>query len=167
MFKTLKTQLAQMTALMATTFAPTAATSNSPDSAARSRVRANKNGKSTAQGRHHVSCVQEELYSGHDTDGCWFNVENKLKEAGKMKSDAEDTLKSTTERSNKKATVKHALLVLHGTDVSEFIHARYGSLMKFLQDGNHHDDFVVTIGSKGTCYIAYGPKMVLPKPVLL
>ena len=25
---------------------------------------------------------------------------------------------------------------LHGTDVSEFIHARYGSLVKFLQNGS-------------------------------
>ena len=32
---------------------------------------------------------------------------------------------------------------LHGTDVSEFIHARYGSLVKFLQDGTCRDDFVV------------------------
>ena len=54
-FKALKAQLAQMTALMATTLAPTASTSNSPDSAARRRVRANKNGKTTAQGRHPVS----------------------------------------------------------------------------------------------------------------
>ena len=54
---------------------------------------------------------------------------------------------------------------LHGTDVSEFIHARYGSLVKFLQDGTCRDDFVVTIGNKGTCFIDHVPKLVLPKPV--
>ena len=37
--------------------------------------------------------------------------------------------------------------------------------MKFLQDGTRHDDFVVTVGSKGVCFIAYAPKMMLPKPV--
>ena len=35
---------------------------------------------------------------------------------------------------------------LQGTDVSEFIHARYGSLVKILQDGTRHDDFVLTVG---------------------
>jgi hypothetical protein len=38
--------------------------------------------------------------NGHNGHGCWFNVQNKLKEASKMKSDAEDTLKS--KKSNKK-----------------------------------------------------------------
>ncbi len=28
--------------------------------------------------------------NGHDAHGCWFNSENKLKEAVKMKSDTED-----------------------------------------------------------------------------
>ncbi len=54
---------------------------------------------------------------------------------------------------------------LHGTDVSEFIHAHYGSLVKFLQDGSCHDDFVVTIGNKGTCFIDHSPTLVLPRPV--
>ena len=54
---------------------------------------------------------------------------------------------------------------LHGTDVSEFIHAHYGSLVKFLQDGTCRDDFVVTIGNKGTCFIDHAPKLVLPRPV--
>jgi hypothetical protein len=54
---------------------------------------------------------------------------------------------------------------LHGTDVSEFIHARYGSLVKFLQDGTCLDDFVVTIGNKGTCFIDHAPKLVLSIPV--
>jgi hypothetical protein len=54
---------------------------------------------------------------------------------------------------------------LHGTDVSEFIHARYDSLVKFLQDGNCLDDFVVTIANKGTCFIAHAPELVLPRPV--
>ncbi len=54
---------------------------------------------------------------------------------------------------------------LHGTDVSEFIHDRYGSLVKFLQDGTCRDDFVVTLGNKGTCFIDHDPKLVLPKPV--
>ncbi len=31
---------------------------------------------------------------------------------------------------------------LNGTDVSEFIHARYGSLVEILQDGTCRDDFV-------------------------
>jgi hypothetical protein len=39
---------------------------------------------------------------------------------------------------------------LHSTDVSEFIHARYGAVVKFLQDGSCRDDFVVTVGNKGT-----------------
>jgi hypothetical protein len=39
------------------------------------------------------------------------------------------------------------------TDVSEFVHARYGSLVKFLQDGTRHDDFGVTTDSKGTCLV--------------
>jgi hypothetical protein len=39
---------------------------------------------------------------------------------------------------------------LQGTDVSEFIQPRYGSVVKFLQDGTRHDDFVLTVGSKGT-----------------
>ena len=30
---------------------------------------------------------------------------------------------------------------LHGTDVSEFIHTRYVSFVKFLQDGTYRDDF--------------------------
>ncbi len=54
---------------------------------------------------------------------------------------------------------------LHGTDVSEFIHARYGSLVKFLKDDTCRDDFVVTIGNKGTCFIDHAPKLVLPRPV--
>jgi hypothetical protein len=54
---------------------------------------------------------------------------------------------------------------LQGTDVSEFIHARYGSLVKILQDGTRHEDFVLTVGSKGTCFIDHAPKLVLPKPV--
>ena len=53
---------------------------------------------------------------------------------------------------------------LQGTDVSEFIQGRYGSLVKFLQDGNRHDDFVLTVGSKGTFFIDHAPKLVLPKP---
>jgi hypothetical protein len=54
---------------------------------------------------------------------------------------------------------------LQGTDVSEFIHARYGSLVKFLQDGTRHDDFVLIVGCKGTCFIDHAPKLVLPKTV--
>jgi hypothetical protein len=54
---------------------------------------------------------------------------------------------------------------LHGTDVSEFIHAHYVSLVKFLQDGNCHDDFVVTIDNKGTCFIDHVPTLVLSRPV--
>ncbi len=54
---------------------------------------------------------------------------------------------------------------LHGTDVSEFIHAHYGSLVKFLKDGTCRDDFVVTIGNKGTCFIDHAPKLVLSRPV--
>jgi hypothetical protein len=54
---------------------------------------------------------------------------------------------------------------LHDTDVSEFIHAPYGSLVKFLEDGNCHDDFVVTIGKKGTCFIDHAPTLVLVRPV--
>jgi hypothetical protein len=54
---------------------------------------------------------------------------------------------------------------LHGTDVSEFIHARYGSLVKFLQDGTCRDDFVVTIGNKSTCFIDHAPKLMFPRPV--
>ena len=54
---------------------------------------------------------------------------------------------------------------LHGTDVSEFIHARYDFLIKYLQDGTCHDDFVVTLVNKGTCFIDCDPKLVLPKPV--
>ena len=46
---------------------------------------------------------------------------------------------------------------LHGTDVSEFIHARHSSFVKFLQDGTRHDDFVVIIGSKGTGFIDHAP----------
>ena len=44
-------------------------------------------------------------------------------------------------------------------------HARYGSPVKFLQDGTRHEDFnfVVTIGSKGTRFIDRAPKLVLPK----
>jgi hypothetical protein len=41
--------------------------------------------------------------NGHNAHGCWFNAENKLKEAAKMKSDAEDILKS--KKSNKKTLV--------------------------------------------------------------
>jgi hypothetical protein len=51
-----------------------------------------------------------------------------------------------------------------GTDLSEFIHARYLSLVKFLQDGSRNDDFVLSVGSKGTCFIDHAPKLVLPKP---
>jgi hypothetical protein len=54
---------------------------------------------------------------------------------------------------------------LHGTDVSEFIHTRYDSLVKILQDGSCRDDLVVTIGNKGTCFIDHDPKLVLPRPV--
>ena len=54
---------------------------------------------------------------------------------------------------------------LQGTDVSEFIQARYGCLVKFLRDGTRHDDFVLTVGSKYTCFIDHAPKLVLPKPV--
>jgi hypothetical protein len=38
--------------------------------------------------------------NGHNVHGCWFNAENKLKEATKMKSDTEDILKS--KKNNKK-----------------------------------------------------------------
>ena len=41
--------------------------------------------------------------NGHDANDCWFNAENKLNEAAKMKSDAEAILKS--KKSNKKAYV--------------------------------------------------------------
>jgi len=51
---------------------------------------------------------------------------------------------------------------LHDTDVSDFIHVRYGSLV---QDGTCHDDFVVTIGNKVTCFIDHTPKLVLSRPV--
>ena len=54
---------------------------------------------------------------------------------------------------------------LHGTDVSEFIHAHYGSLVKFLQDGTCRDDFVVTLGNKGICFIDHAPNLVFPRPV--
>ncbi len=48
---------------------------------------------------------------------------------------------------------------LHGTDVSEFIHVLYGSLVKFLHD------FVVTISNKGTFFIDHVPLLVLSRPV--
>ncbi len=54
---------------------------------------------------------------------------------------------------------------LYGTDSSEFIHTHYGSLVKFLQVGTCRDDFVVTIGNKGTCFIDHVPNLELPRPV--
>ncbi len=54
---------------------------------------------------------------------------------------------------------------LHGTDVSEIIHAHYDSLVKFLEDGCCRDDFVVTVGNKGTCFIDHAPTLVLSRPV--
>jgi hypothetical protein len=39
------------------------------------------------------------------------------------------------------------------------------TVLMFLQDGTCRDDFVVTIGNKGTCFIDHAPKLVLPRPV--
>jgi hypothetical protein len=58
-----------------------------------------KNGKTTVP-KAVITCTVCKK-NGHDAQGCWFNAENKLKEAAKMKSDAEDCLKS--KKSNKKA----------------------------------------------------------------
>jgi hypothetical protein len=83
-FKTLKGQLVQMTALMATTFEPTDATSNSPDSATRRRFERTRMAKQLLH-KVVITCPVCKK-NGHDTNDCWFNAENKLKEASKMKS---------------------------------------------------------------------------------
>jgi hypothetical protein len=54
--------------------------------------------------------------NGHDAKGGWFNTENKLKEAVKMKSDTEDILKY--KRSNKKALMAFFLLMNQMKSVS-------------------------------------------------
>jgi hypothetical protein len=90
-----KAQIAEMTVLMATT--TPAATTGAAHTGKRARV--HKNGKTTVP-KAVITCTVCKK-NGHDAHGCWFNAENKLKEAAKMKSDAEDTLKS--KKSNKKA----------------------------------------------------------------
>jgi hypothetical protein len=94
---TLKDQLAEMKALMTTTTPSTDAS----DARTGKRARVHKNDKTTVPKSVITFTVCKK--NGHDTHGCWFNTENKLKEAVEMKSDPEDILKS--KKSNKKAYV--------------------------------------------------------------
>jgi hypothetical protein len=89
----LKAHIAEMTALMTTT--TSAATTGAARTGKRARV--HKNSKTTVP-KAVITCTVCEK-NGHNAHGCWFNAENKLKEAAKMKSDAEDILKS--KKSNK------------------------------------------------------------------
>jgi hypothetical protein len=91
----LKAQIAEMTVLMDIT--TPAATTGAAHTGKRARV--HKNGKTTVP-KTVITCTVCKK-NGHDAHCCWFNTENKLKEAAKMKSDAEDILKS--KKSNKKA----------------------------------------------------------------
>ena len=93
----LKAQLAEMKALMTTTTPATTA----GDSRTGKRARVHKNGKTTVS-KTVIKCIFCKE-NGHDAHGCWFDTENKLKEAVKMKSDTEDILKS--KKSNKKTYV--------------------------------------------------------------
>jgi hypothetical protein len=52
-----------------------------------------------------------------------------------------------------------------GNRCCKFVHSHYGSLEKFLQDDTLHDDFVLNVVNKGTCFIDHVPKLVLSKPV--
>jgi hypothetical protein len=81
-----------MTALIATT---AAATSHPTDGAAchGKRAQANKNGK-TNMPKAVITCPVCKK-DGHDANRSWFNAKNKLREAVKMKSDAQDIFKST------------------------------------------------------------------------
>jgi hypothetical protein len=91
----MRAEIAEMRALMATT--TPAATTGAAHTGKRARV--HKNGKTTVP-KAVITCTVCKK-NGHDTQDSWFNAENKVKEVAKMKSDAEDILKS--KKSNKKA----------------------------------------------------------------
>ncbi len=91
----MKAEIAELRAFK-TTITP-AATTGAAHTGKRARVY--KNDKTTSPKAVITYTVCNK--NGHDAQGCLFNVENKLKEAGKMKSDTEDILKS--KKSNKKA----------------------------------------------------------------
>jgi hypothetical protein len=92
----LKAQIAEMTTLMATT--TPAATTGAAHTGKRARM--HKNGKTTVP-KAVITCTVCKK-NGHDAKGCWLNAENKLKEEAKMKSEAEDILKSKLERAIRK-----------------------------------------------------------------
>ena len=71
----LRTELAEIKALMTTTTPATIA----GDAHTGKRAREHKNGKTTVT-KTVITCPICKK-NGHDTHGCWFNTENKLKES--------------------------------------------------------------------------------------
>jgi hypothetical protein len=81
----MRAELAELRAPLMATTSP-AATTGAAHTCKRARV--HKNGKTTVP-KAVITCTVCKK-NGHDAQGCWFNAENKLKEAAKIKSDAED-----------------------------------------------------------------------------
>jgi hypothetical protein len=98
MMVTMRAELAEMKALVATLGATSIPTATAGAVHTGKRARVHNNAKTTVTKVVITYTVWKK--NGHNAHGCWFNVENKLKEATKMKSDAEDILKS--KKSNKK-----------------------------------------------------------------
>ncbi len=96
---TMRAELTEMKALVATLGTTSIPTATAGTAHTGKRDRVHNNSKTTVS-KTVITCTVCKK-NGHNVRGCWFNVENKLKEAAKMKSDAEDILKS--KKSNKKA----------------------------------------------------------------
>jgi hypothetical protein len=88
-----------MKALVATLGATSIPTATAGAAHTEKRARLHNNAKTTVP-KAVIACTVCKK-NGHNAHGCWFNAKNKLKKAAKMKSDAEDILKS--KKSNKKA----------------------------------------------------------------
>ena len=92
---TMKAEITELRAFKATT--TSAAATGAVHTGKRARV--HTNGKTTVPKAVITWTVCKK--NGHDAQRCFWNTENKLKEAAKMKSDAEDCLKF--KKNNKKA----------------------------------------------------------------
>ncbi len=98
---TMRSELTEMKALAATLGSTSIPTVTTGDVHTGKRARVHNNGKTTVSKVVITSTVCKK--NGHNTHGCWFNSENKVKEVTKMKRDTEDILKS--KKNNKKTLI--------------------------------------------------------------
>ncbi len=96
---TMRAELDEMKVLVSTLGTTSIPTTTAGAAHTGKRARVHNNVKTTVP-KVVITCTVCKK-NGHNAHGCWFNAENKLKEAVKMKNDTEDILKS--KKTNKKS----------------------------------------------------------------